>query len=44
MNNTKNQQHDMATFHTYRCKGCGFEVKTDPRGFYANKQTNIKSN
>ena len=25
----------MATFHTYRCKGCGFEVKTDPRGFYA---------
>ena len=23
----------MATLHTYRCKGCGFEIVADPRGF-----------
>ncbi len=25
----------MATFQRYRCKGCGYEVRTEPRGFYA---------
>lgn len=25
----------MATFYRYRCKGCGYEVNTEPSGFYA---------
>ena len=25
----------MAEFHTYRCKGCGHEVQSEPAGHYA---------
>ena len=25
----------MATMHTYRCKECGFEIMSNPHGFYS---------
>ena len=27
-------QREMAHFYIYKCKKCGYEVKTEPQGFY----------